>query len=171
MTFRPTCLQAMGRGGYLGGLAGLGLCVATALVVGTGVLRRLGVPATLIPFLPLAPVLLGLVLGGLLGPFCCRRQGADVDDVGIRGVPRRPGGQTAWQGIKDLRAERRGGRTRVAIYFESGQIGWLRAPYSGRLLAGDPEFERKLFMLRNVLATHRSFALTDQRTPPPHDSR
>ena len=31
-------------------------------------------------------------------------------------------------------------------------------PYDGRWLAADPEFERKLFMLRNLWETHRTFA-------------
>jgi hypothetical protein len=167
VTFRPTCLQALGRGAYLGGLAGLVGCLVITVLAVTGVTRWLGAPAPIVLLLPLAPVLVGLVVGGLLGPFCCRQSGADVDDLGIRIVPRRPGGHTSWQRIEDLRAERRGGRTRVTIYSGSGQIGWLRAPYTGRWLAGDPEFERKLFMLRNVLATHRSFTLTERRTVDP----
>jgi hypothetical protein len=164
VSFRPTCLQALGRGGYLGGLVGLVCTVVVAALMVTGVTRRLGVPAELLPSLPLIPLVLAVFLGGLLGAVFCRQDGADIDDVGIRSVPRRRGGHTSWQRIEDLRAERLGGRTRVAVYLDSGRIGWLRAPYSGRLLASDPEFERKLFMLRNVLATHRSFTLTDQQS-------
>jgi hypothetical protein len=166
VSFRPTCLQALGRGSYLGGLVGLVACFASAVLVLTGVTGG-GLPAHLVPFLPLVPLLAGVLVGSLLGPVFCRHEGADIDDLGIRSVPRRHGGDTAWQCIEDLRAERRGGRTRVAVYVDNGQIGWLRAPYSGRLLATDREFERKLFMLRNVLATHRSFALTQLRTPDP----
>jgi hypothetical protein len=165
MSFRPTLLQALGRGGYLGGLAGVLACPVVAVLVVTGVTGRLGVPVDLVPFLPVAPVLLGALVGGLLGLMFGRHSGADIDDVGIRCVPRREGGHTTWQCIEDLRAERRGGRTQVAVYAGCGQIGWLRAPYSGRLLATDPEFERKLFMLRNVLATHRRFTLTHRHDP------
>ena len=164
MSFRPTCLQALGRGGYLGGLVGLLGTVLVGVAMVTGVTGRLRVPAELLPSLPLIPLVLAVFVGGLLGPVFCRQDGADIDDVGIRSVPRRRGGHTSWQRIEDLRAERRGGRTRVAVYLDSGRIGWLRAPYSGRLLASDPEFERKLFMLRNVLATHRSFTLTKQQS-------
>lgn len=165
MSFRPTYLQALGRGGYLGSLAGVAVCLVTVILVVTGVTGQLGAPADLAPFLPVAPVLGGALVGGLLGLMFGRHGGADVDDVGIRCVPRREGGHATWQCIEDLRAERRGGRTQVAVYAGSGQIGWLRAPYSGRLLATDPEFERKLFMLRNVLATHRSSTLTHRHDP------
>jgi hypothetical protein len=45
----------------------------------------------------------------------------------------------------------------------------LRAPYHGRLLASDPGFERKLFMLRNLWETHRTFAI--EHDHPRADSR
>lgn len=165
MSFRPTCLQALGRGGYLGGLVGAGAFVVLAVLAATGVTDWPGGPRRLVLFLPLAPLLVGVSVGGLMGLLLCREEGADIDDAGIRCVPGRNGGYTAWHQVEDLRPERRGGRTRVAVYVESGQTGWLGAPYHGRLLAADPEFERKLFMLRNVLATHRSFALTHEQTP------
>lgn len=166
MTFRPTCRQALGRGCYLGGLVGVILGLGLAILVVVGAAGWFGVPRRLFLLLPLVPVLLGTLGGGLFGLLFGRDGGADIDDVGIQGIPRRGGGQADWDRIEDLRAERRGGRTRVAVYVDSGPTGWLRAPYSGRLLATDPEFERKLFMLRNLLATHRSFALTHQPDPP-----
>jgi hypothetical protein len=58
-----------------------------------------------------------------------------------------------------VRAERRGGRAHVAVYLDSGQIVRLLAPYDGGLVARDREFERKLFMLRHLWETHRSFVL------------
>jgi hypothetical protein len=165
VTFRPTCLQALGRGGYLGGLVGLAAGIVMAVLVATPVSGWLGAPPRFVPFLPLVPLLLCTLVGGLLGLVFCRDVGADIDDAGICCAPRRKDGHTAWRRIEDLRAERRGGRTRVAVYGDRGQIAWLQAPYSGRFLATDPEFERKLFMLRNVLATHRSFALTQRHIP------
>jgi hypothetical protein len=129
VSFRRTCQQALGRGGYLGGLIGLAASIVLGILVVTGVFGLPGAPGYLVLFVPLAPVLLGTLVGGLLGLVFCRHEGADIDDVGIRYTPRREGGHTTWRRIEDLRAERRGGRTRVAVYVESGQIGWLQAPY------------------------------------------
>ena len=61
------------------------------------------------------------------------------------------------------------GRTQVVVYLDTGQTAWLRAPYHGRLLASDPGFERKLFMLRNLWETHRTFAI--EHDHPRADSR
>jgi hypothetical protein len=55
------------------------------------------------------------------------------------------------------------------VYLDTGQTAWLRAPYHGRLLASDPGFERKLFMLRNLWETHRTFAI--EHDHPRADSR
>jgi hypothetical protein len=77
-------------------------------------------------------------------------------------VPRTAGGDAPWHRIEDLRAERRGGRTHVAVYLDSGQVLRLLAPYDGGLAARDPQFERKLFMLRHLWETHRSFVLPNQ---------
>jgi hypothetical protein len=158
VTFRPTRQQAIGRGLYIGGLAGLITCGVLGILATVGLCRLLGAPDHLVPVLLFAPLPVGIVLGCLLGLAYCRHDGADVDELGIQ----RASGHVAWRSIADLRAERRGGRTRVAVYCHTGPTGWLEAPYTGRLLATDPEFERKLFMLRNALATHRNFA----RKPP-----
>ena len=71
-----------------------------------------------------------------------RDEGADVDDLGIQPVPAEQGPFLAWGSVHDLRVERRGGRAQVAVYLDTGQVSRLRAPYDGRLLAADPEFER-----------------------------
>ena len=39
----------------------------------------------------------------------------------------------------------------------------------GKQLAADPEFERKLFMLRNLWETHRTFAVNHRRPAPDAD--
>ena len=89
---------------------------------------------------------------------------ACVDDSGVMAYANAiPDGFAAWQRICDVRTERRGGRTRVAVYLDSGKIMRLHAPYDGRWLASDREIERKLFMLRNLWETHRSFTLRPDR--------
>jgi hypothetical protein len=173
--FRPTPAQAAGRGGYLGGA--VGLIVAPLLLASGGVARtRLAVdPAWLaavetplaVPVLLVLLVLFSVATGALTAVLFGRSGGADIDDLGIRPVPAMAavplvsGGFASWRRVRDLRCQHRGGRTRVVIYLDSGQAAWLRAPYDGRWLAGDPQFERKLFMLRNLWLTHRSFARDD----------
>jgi hypothetical protein len=68
-------------------------------------------------------------------------------------------------GLDDLCTARRGGRTRVTVHLDSGRVAWLSAPYNGRWLAGDHQFERKLFMLRNQWETHRSFTVPNGYPP------
>jgi hypothetical protein len=60
-----------------------------------------------------------------------------------------------WRRVEDLRTERRGGRIRISVYLAGGHALRLPAPYDGRLLSADPQFERKLFMLRHLWETHR----------------
>jgi hypothetical protein len=165
MRFRPTASQVLGRGACLGALVGLGLIGGLALLGALGVLTeagltaRLGVP----PWLALAaPLAVGPVVGGGLAVLFGRDEGADVDDYGIRTIPSTADGDAPWHRIEDLRAERRGARTHVAVYLDSGQILRLPAPYDGGITARDPQFERKLFMLRHLWETHRSFVLPNQ---------
>jgi hypothetical protein len=156
VSFRPTASQALARGACRGATLGLGgAALALALAV-AGLARHLGAPAWLLGVIPL--VLLTAV-GAAMGVVFGRAEGADVDDWGIRGVPALLGPATAWQHVEDLHTERRGGRIRVALLIEGGQVAQLAAPYDGRWLAGDREFERKLFMLRNLWETHRSFTV------------
>jgi hypothetical protein len=153
--FRPTPVQALGRGGYLGGV--LGVAASPVLLLAWGLsAARAGIPCWLAVA---APLVAGPVLGATFGLAFGRITGTDVDNLGIHPVPGRPGLYAPWQRIEDLRTERVDGRTQVAVCFDTGYVARLGAPYDGRLLAGDPKFERKLFMLRNLWETHRSFTL------------
>jgi hypothetical protein len=156
VSFRPTATQALGRGAYIGTVVGLLLLGALTVLAWAGLTARWGVP----PWLTLAaPLAVCPVIGAVYVLLFGRAEGADIDDFGIHTVPRTAGGDAPWHRIEDLRAERRGGRTHVAVYLDSGQIMRLLAPYDGGIVARDPEFERKLFMLRHLWETHRSFVL------------
>jgi hypothetical protein len=160
VSFRPTPAQALGRGLYLGGLAGLVVGVLTAGLAVAGLSTSLGRPAWLLGLIATT----GLsVVGALVGLAFGRGEGTDVDDAGIHPLS---GTSAAWQHIDDLCTERTGGRVRVTVQLDSGRVARLHAPYDGRWLAGDPEFERKLFMLRNRWETHRNFTV---RRPYPVD--
>ena len=151
VSLRPTVAQAMGRGGYLGVIVGLGASAAVLLAwwATGGWLGAAGWPAFL------APPILGGVTGAVLGLAFGRGEGADVDDFGVTPVPDLAIGRVPWGGVEDLRTERRGGRIRVAVYLAGGRAVRLSAPYDGRLLGADPQFERKLIMLRHLWETHR----------------
>jgi len=150
--YRPTPLQAAIWGAWRGLAAGSALAVvlvALALAMrpgGWGVAAALVVPAT-------AGVVVGAAAGLVRGP----RVGVDADDVGLRLRPPAPPGFIGWTEVADIRAERRGARTVIAVYLDSGLVSPLRAPYHGRWLSADPQFERKLFALRNLWETHRSW--------------
>lgn len=156
VSFRPTATQALGRGAYIGTMIGMLLLLALAALAWAGITAPIELPlwlavAALLAVCPIVGASFGLLFG--------RDEGVDVDDLGIHTVPRTAGGDAAWHRIEDVRAERRAGRTHVAVYLDSGQIVRLLAPYDGGLVARDPEFERKVFMLRNLWETHRSFVL------------
>jgi hypothetical protein len=156
VSFRPTFAQALAHGGLVGLVVGLVLTLLAAVVI--LVVSPVRVAAALWAAIWAAP-LAGLLLGALIAAVFGRERGSDIDDLGIHPVPRRPGEFAPWQRIEDVRAERRGGRTHVAVYLDSGRLMRLPAPYDGRLLAGDAQFERKLFMLRNLWETHRSYTV------------
>jgi hypothetical protein len=151
VSYRPTAGQGLARGTCLGAL--LGLCAA-AVVVGLAAAghRELHAPMWLLGLLPLATL---AVAGGLAGIAFGRDEGTDIDDWGIHCVPGADG--AAWEHIEDLQTERRAGQIRVSVRLDNGLVGQLPAPYDGRWLAGDRQFEHKLFLLRNMWETHRSF--------------
>ncbi|WP_229069237.1 hypothetical protein [Actinoplanes sp. DH11] len=149
-TFRPTWQQALGHGLYLGALgavAGVTAGVITPLAwPGSG-----GPPGWVWAVLLVVPLLLGAVLGLLAG----RRTGVEVGIRGIRTSSVLGGDEAPWSRVVDLRAERRGRRTVVSVYLDSGASVRLHAPYSGGLFAADPQFELKLFALSHLWRSHR----------------
>ena len=130
--FRPTWQQAMARG----------VChsLIAALLATVPAVLHAPLWAWLMP-------LAGMAGGVLLG----RRSGAEVTALGIRTERAvRP-----WSEVVDLRAERRGARTVVSVYLESGRSVQLGAPYSGEFFAADPQFELKVFALSHLWRAHR----------------
>jgi hypothetical protein len=95
------------------------------------------------------PPVTGLLAGGLLR----RRIGTEINARGIRTAA--TCGVQPWSRVVDLRAERRGARTVVSVYLDSGGSVQLAAPYSGELFAADPQFEMKVFALSHLWRSHR----------------
>lgn len=141
--FRPTWQQALARGLVLGSLvsaAGVAAALIAALLVEH--------PPWLWPALVVAPPLIGMAAGALLRG----RVGAHICARGIRTAA---GHVAPWSRVVDLRAERRGARTVVSVYLDSGASLQLAAPYDGELLAADPQFEVKVFALSNLWRSRR----------------
>lgn len=151
LQLRPTPVQAAGRGGQIGATAGATGSVVAGLAawVVAGGLDPVGWAAVL------APLVVGGSIGAGLGVVFGRAEGVDIDDLGIRSVPAALHAYAAWRQVADLRAERHGGRIHVTVYLRDGRSVRLRAPYNGRMLAADPQFERKLVMLRHLWIAHR----------------
>ncbi|HET6531650.1 MAG TPA: hypothetical protein VFH03_13720 [Actinoplanes sp.] len=142
-SFRPTWQQALARGLYFGALTSvLGLAVAVLVAVFAAPPLRLWL------LLVTGPPLVGALAGVLLG----RRFGTEVSAGGIRTAAH---SEAPWSRVVDLRAERRGGRTVVSVYLDSGASMQLAAPYSGGWIAADPRFELKVFTLAQVWRSHR----------------
>ncbi|MEV1290298.1 hypothetical protein [Micromonospora sp. NPDC049679] len=161
--FRPTWRQTTGRGLFLGGLAALVLAlVMVGVVTGPALLDRMagtrfgGVDLPPVAWLAvLAPLPAGAVIGVLLR----RRFGADLDRLGIHGIPLALEGFAPWKLVVDVRAERRRRRTVITVYLDDGTVARLRAPYDGELLGRDPEFEQKLFMICHLWETYRDWSV------------
>jgi hypothetical protein len=155
--FRRTRRQALGRRLSLGCLVAGGLALLLAAALATRAAGGAALPEGLVlayVVVVALPVPVGLVAGLVGGTDV----GADVDDLGIHRVPPMPSSFAPWVAVADLRAERRAGRTVVALYLDGGMVIRMAAPYDGRLLSRDPEFERKLFTLRNLWEMHRRWA-------------
>lgn len=151
--FRPTWQQALARGVYLGALTAVGAVLLTLVAAAVALLAVDAAPP---PIRLWAMLIVGPpVLGGVAGVLVGRRFGTDIDDGGIRLVPGFSHGVEPWSRVVDLRAERRGARTVISVYLESGEAVQLRAPYDGELLAADPQFELKLFALSHLWRSHR----------------
>ena len=151
-TFRPTWQQALARGLYLGVLGAV-VGVSTALLATMVAHFWLAVtapPAWVWPVLAFGPPVAG-ALAGVLRP----RRDPEIEAGGIRTVTPSGSGVEPWSRVVDLRAERRGARTVVSVYLESGASVQLRAPYSGELFAADPHFELKVFALSHLWRSQR----------------
>ena len=160
-TFRPTWRQAFWAGLYLGGATAFAAALTASVVAFVPPkLGRFTGPALHAAVLPgaawlaiLAPLPVGALIGLVLG----RRRGISLDGRGVHALPPSRGGVAPWSMVADVRAERRRRRTVVAVYLRDGSILRLRAPYDGELLARDPDFERKLFMICHLWETHRNW--------------
>ena len=143
-TFRPTRQQAVARGLYLGALVAVAGVIAA--LVAAVVLDSPPIPAWVL--LSFGPPLAGALAGVVTG----RRTSVQIN---ARGIVCPDGGVAPWADVVDLRAERRGARTVVSVYLESGQSVRLQAPYSGEFFAADPRFETKMFALSHLWRSHR----------------
>lgn len=158
--YRPTWRQAVGQALFLAGLSALGA------ILGVTAVRILAGALAAGTFL-VVPAMFALVFLGVMG--VARRQGLDVTETGLARVSgsgtsadvweRR---EVPWQCVADIRTERRGSRTMVRVYLDSGASWRCRAPYDGVLLGRDPEFEQKYFTLRNLWETYRNWSRPDE---------
>jgi len=144
VSFRPTWRQAIGHGLWAGVVCAI-VALAVAFVV----------PARPRPVILVAPPLAIALAGVAAG----RRGATEVDEYGIRRTAPALPGVASWRQVVDIRAERRRRRTIVAVYLDSGETLRLPAPYDGLWLAGDPFFERRLFMLVHLWETHRDWSV------------
>ena len=137
--FTPTWRQSLRHGIAVGVLTGV-VIVLVALVVEPG-----------------AGPLLMSIAGGSLGAGAAAavllgRRGTRIEAGGIRTAE----GHQPWSRVVDLRAERRGTRTVVSVYLDSGVSVQLAAPYSGDgPLIADPQFELKVSALSHLWRSHR----------------
>lgn len=141
-SFRPTRRQAFGRGLYLG-------MIISALALLSGVVVH--PPVWVWALLAFGPPLTGGLSGVLVG----WRTRVQVGAGGIRVRSMFADALAPWHRVVDLREERRGGRTVVSVYLDSGASLVLQAPYSGGLFAADPRFEVKMFALSHMWRSHR----------------
>lgn len=144
-SYRPTLRQAAANGLYYGALGALIIALAAAVRLGAGQSRWFDAIAVLAP----------LIIGSAAGVFRRRRTEVGADGVGQHRWPRRPSTMVPWSRIRDIRPERRGPRTVVALDLINGATRRLPVPYDGLWLARDPQFEQKLFLLRNLWETYR----------------
>ncbi|MFB9239878.1 hypothetical protein ACFFWC_30870 [Plantactinospora siamensis] len=156
--FRPTWRQIVVHAVATGLVALVGLLLAAALF---GALRpRVGAGAGFRITPAVAAGLAGaaaplVAVGSGLARW---RAAACVNSAGLSANGVRRSGPVPWERVTDIRAERRRRRTVVVVYAGDEAIRRLPAPYDGDLLAGDPRFERKLFLIQHLWETHRSWS-------------
>lgn len=136
--FRPTWRQALGHGLYLAALASV---VALTVIL-------FFAPRWAWPLVVATPPLLGVAAA-------VRARHGSGTEISARGIRTATHSVEPWSEVVDLRAERRGGRTVVSVYLESGASVQLAAPYSGEFFAADPRFESKVFTLSHLWRSHR----------------
>ena len=141
-SFHPTRRQSFGRGLYVS----LIIAAPSDAVAAVG-----GPPLWVWALLAFGPPLVGVAVGIVVG----RRTGVEIGAGGIRTVSVFADGLAPWHRVVDLREERRGGRTVVSVYLDSGASLQLQAPYTGGLLAADPRFEVKMYALSHIWRSHR----------------
>ena len=151
--FSPTRQQSLARGMYLGVLgAVVGVSAGLIVMIVAAAWAGVAPPPAWVWAVPAAGLpLAGALAGVLLRP----RLGTEVDAGGIRTMAPFGAGVEPWSRVVDLRAERRGARTVVSVYLDSGASVQLRAPYTGELFAADPQFELKVFTLSHLWRSHR----------------
>ncbi|MFF5293168.1 hypothetical protein [Paractinoplanes globisporus] len=141
-SFHPTQRQSFGHGLYVGMIIA---ALATAIAVVAGP------PGWVWALLAFGPPAVGAAVGVAVG----RRTGVEICAGGIRTRSVFADGLAPWNRVVDVREERRGGRTVVSVYLDSGASLQLRAPYTGGLFAADPRFEVKMFALSYMWRSHR----------------
>jgi hypothetical protein len=158
--FRPTARQAIGHGLYVGLVGALLVTVAVSAVlriVATILHADSGGSYRPMAFAAMATLGVPPLSGALVGLFWGRRIGTQVDEFGVRSTSAEL--PQPWQEVIDFRTERRGGRIQVMTYLYNGTVLPLPAPYDGRLLAHDPDFEHKYLLLRQYWEGHRRWSL------------
>lgn len=143
--FRLTWRQALVRGLRWGGLGSGVVIVIASAVPGERRLSELAWAAVLVP----------LPLGALCGAAARFRVRVQVAGSGIEGRSFGSHPSVPWHQVVDVRAERRRGRTLVAVYLADGTTLRLRAPYDGGPLDRDPRFEQKLVLICQLWEAHR----------------
>lgn len=154
-SYRPTVRQLLGRMVVVAAVVGAATAAALVIVALWGARS----PWVYLIFLPLTAIVVFVVLAEL-----ARHGGVDATDQGLTRVSYRGSRFLPWRQVLDIRTERRGVRTVVVITQVSGALWRLAAPYDGTWLFRDPDFEPKLFNLRNLWETYRT-----RSTPRPAD--
>ncbi|GAA0551665.1 hypothetical protein GCM10010172_37510 [Paractinoplanes ferrugineus] len=121
------------------------------VVAGITLALIIGTPPLAGAVLAAGPLGVGAVVGLVVGRFT----ETELSAGGIRTRSMFDDGVAPWHRVVDLRAERRGKRTVVSVYLDSGTSVQLNAPYSGGLFAADPHFETKVCSLSHIWRSHR----------------